>query len=79
MVLEFAAGGELFSHIRRLGALNEDSARFVAAEILTALEYIHSKDVIHRDLKPENVLIGADGHIRLTDFGAAKAAQASMY
>eukprot|EP00698_Gefionella_okellyi_P020003 TRINITY_DN6222_c0_g1_i1.p1 TRINITY_DN6222_c0_g1~~TRINITY_DN6222_c0_g1_i1.p1 ORF type:complete len:445 (-),score=55.27 TRINITY_DN6222_c0_g1_i1:64-1398(-) len=79
MVLEFAVGGELFTHIRRLGALNEDSSRFISAEILQALEYMHGKDVIHRDLKPENVLIGADGHIRLTDFGAAKAARASAF
>ena len=38
-----------------------------------ALEYLHSRGVIHRDMKPENILIDADGHIKLTDFGLSEA------
>lgn len=45
---------------------------FYAAEIVLALEYLHSKSVVYRDLKPENVLIDRDGHLKLTDFGFAK-------
>lgn len=41
-------------------------------EIILAIEHLHSLDIVHRDLKPENVLIGADGHCVLTDFGFAK-------
>lgn len=37
-----------------------------------ALEYLHSKDIAYRDLKTENLLIGADGHLKITDFGFAK-------
>lgn len=42
------------------------------AEILLALEYMHSLNIIYRDLKPENVMIDDDGHIAITDFGLAK-------
>ncbi|TDH71047.1 hypothetical protein CCR75_004637 [Bremia lactucae] len=72
LVMPFVAGGELFHHLHRQGLLLESSAKFYAAEIVLALEHLHSKGIIHRDLKPENVLLGADGHICLTDFGLAK-------
>lgn len=42
-----------------------DLIRFYAAEILLALELIHSKEVVHRDLKPENILINDDWHLKL--------------
>jgi len=42
------------------------------AELILAIEHIHSRDVVYRDLKPENILIGADGHIKLADFGLSK-------
>ncbi|PVU88796.1 hypothetical protein BB561_005687 [Smittium simulii] len=47
-------------------------AKFYASEVFLALKYLHSFDIIYRDLKPENLLIGADGHIKLTDLGFAK-------
>lgn len=72
-VLEYVPGGELFSHLRRLGRFDEPSARFYATEIVLALEYLHDRQIAFRDLKPENVLLDADGHVKLTDFGFAKA------
>ncbi len=72
LVMEFLAGGELFFHLSKQGLLKEDTAKFYVAEIVLALEHLHSLGIIHRDLKPENLLLGSDGHIRLTDFGLAK-------
>ena len=54
--------------------LEEPIARFITAELILAMQYVHSKNVLFRDLKPENILISKDGHIRLADFGLAKQA-----
>ncbi|ORX96454.1 Pkinase-domain-containing protein [Basidiobolus meristosporus CBS 931.73] len=72
MLLEYIIGGELFSHLRRAGRFTNDMTRFYAAEIVQAIEYLHSKDIIYRDLKPENLLLDERGHIKITDFGFAK-------
>ncbi|GLT88800.1 hypothetical protein SLE2022_068090 [Rubroshorea leprosula] len=77
MALESCEGGELFDQITRKGRLSEDETRFYAAEVVDALEYIHSMGLIHRDIKPENLLLTADGHIKIADFGSVKTMQDS--
>ncbi|KAB2011899.1 hypothetical protein ES319_D09G051700v1 [Gossypium barbadense] len=72
LVMEYLNGGDLYSLLRNLGCLDEDMGRVYIAEVVLALEYLHSLNVIHRDLKPNNLLIGQDGHIKLTDFGLSK-------
>merc|ERR1719265_2581467 len=71
-VLEYCAGGELFFHLSRAGRFSEWRCRFYAAEILLAIGHLHSLDIIYRDMKPENILLDADGHVKLTDFGLSK-------
>jgi serum/glucocorticoid-regulated kinase 2 len=73
LVLDYCPGGELFFHLSRFRRFPERVARFYAAELLLALGHLHKRGIIYRDLKPENVLLDADGHVKLGDFGLAKA------
>jgi len=75
LVMDFINGGELFMHLRKHRFFSEPDARIWAAEILLALEYLHSMGIIYRDVKPENVLLDHEGHIKLTDFGLARDAK----
>ena len=71
-VLDYCSGGELFFHLGQVGRFPEERAKFYAAQIILALEYVHKRDVVYRDLKPENVLLDQRGNVRLTDFGLSK-------
>uniref|UniRef100_A0A673XWF9 3-phosphoinositide-dependent protein kinase 1 n=1 Tax=Salmo trutta TaxID=8032 RepID=A0A673XWF9_SALTR len=70
--ISYARNGELLKYIRKIGSFDETCTRFYSAEIVCALQYLHSKGIIHRDLKPENILLNEDMHIQITDFGTAK-------
>ncbi|XP_046399716.1 3-phosphoinositide-dependent protein kinase 1 isoform X2 [Ischnura elegans] len=71
-VLSYAKNGELLHHIEKVGSLDVPCTQFYSAEVLHALEHLHSLGIIHRDLKPENILLNEDMHILITDFGSAK-------
>ena len=70
LVMEYCEGGEFFRFLQaqKDGRLGEAAAKFYAAEVLLALEYLHFSGVVYRDLKPENILLNAAGHVLLADF-----------
>ncbi|CAN6438756.1 unnamed protein product [Victoria cruziana] len=70
LVTEFCPGGDLhvLRQLQPAKRFDEAAARFYAAEVVVALEYVHMLGIVYRDLKPENVLVRSDGHIMLTDF-----------
>ncbi|XP_064097420.1 3-phosphoinositide-dependent protein kinase 1-like isoform X2 [Macrobrachium nipponense] len=71
-VMTYCPNGELLKLIQRVGNFDRECTRFYTAEILRALEHLHSLNIIHRDLKPENILLDEKMHIKITDFGSAK-------
>ncbi|XP_026202344.1 aurora kinase A isoform X2 [Anabas testudineus] len=69
LILEFAPKGELYGELQRCGSFPEDRSATYIMELADALNYCHSKKVIHRDIKPENLLLGANGELKIADFG----------
>ncbi|KAK4764546.1 hypothetical protein SAY86_025636 [Trapa natans] len=66
--MDLVRGGELFSKISK-GRLREDVARMYFQQLISAIDFCHSRGVYHRDLKPENLLLDEDGNLKVTDFG----------
>uniref|UniRef100_A0A3Q4GS01 non-specific serine/threonine protein kinase n=1 Tax=Neolamprologus brichardi TaxID=32507 RepID=A0A3Q4GS01_NEOBR len=69
LILEFAPRGELYSELQRCGHFSENISATYIMELADALNYCHTKKVIHRDIKPENLLLGANGELKIADFG----------
>ena len=72
LVMDYLKGGDLRFHLTRHIHFSEEQSRFFICNVLVALEYIHSQDIIHRDIKPENLVLDENGYTRITDFGIAK-------
>jgi len=71
-VMTLGKRGDMFRFIKRMAAKEVDVTQFYAAELVQALQHLHSLKIVHRDLKPENILLDAGMHILVTDFGSAK-------
>ena len=72
LAMEFIDGGTLRQLTERCGRLDEELARFIVAEVVLGLEFLHGEGVVFRDLKAENILLRRSGHLVLADFGLAK-------
>ncbi|XP_037705059.1 serine/threonine-protein kinase 36 isoform X2 [Choloepus didactylus] len=67
------AEGELFQILEDDGKLPEGQVQAIAAQLVSALYYLHSHRILHRDMKPQNILLAKGGGIKLCDFGFARA------
>lgn len=75
MIMEYAAGGELYKYVDEKKRINEIEARKIMQQIVNAMSYCHSRGIVHRDLKLENVLFKQEGDllVKVVDFGIAGA------
>ena len=74
LVMEYVRGRTLKEVIQKKGALSPSVSAQIAIRILAALQHAHRNGIIHRDIKPQNILVHADGHIKVADFGIARVA-----
>ena len=77
LVMEYVQGKTLKTVIQERGRLSPALAGQIAIRILSALEHAHRNGIVHRDIKPQNILVHADGHIKVADFGIARIANSS--
>jgi len=70
--MEYVSCGELLSFVRKRSKIYENIARFIFRQIVEALQYIHSQNIVHRDIKLDNILIDLQNNIKICDFGVSK-------
>lgn len=71
LFMEFVPGGDFYFWETNMDNISISAGRFYIAQIVLMFEYLHSKLIVYRDLKPENLVLGADGYLKLIDFGSS--------
>ena len=79
LAYEFLPGGDLFTLLKAENRFSLEKSQFYIGQIIYALEYLHSKNIIYRNLKPENILINKNGYIKLSDFELLKQIEDRTY
>ncbi len=77
LVMEYVQGKTLKTVIQERGRISSPLACQITIRILSALEHAHRNGIVHRDIKPQNILVHADGHIKVADFGIARIADSA--
>lgn len=72
LVMEYLPGGDMMRWLIERDIFSEEETKFYIAELIVSVDSIHQMEYVHRDLKPDNILLTADGHIKLSDFGLSK-------
>ncbi|KAL6086271.1 hypothetical protein STEG23_035830 [Scotinomys teguina] len=78
VITEYAKGGDLLQQVTEEGMLEEGEAQRVFGQLVSAIKYCHSRDVVHLDLQPDNVLLDEEANVKLADFGFATMCRAGM-
>ncbi|KAM0029883.1 putative protein kinase CAMK-CAMKL-CHK1 family [Helianthus debilis subsp. tardiflorus] len=78
-VMEYVSGGELFAKVARGGRVKEDVARKYFQQLISAVDFCHSRGVSHRDIKPENLLLNSNDDLKITDFGFSALPEQKRY
>ena len=70
--MDLAINGELFKYMQNEGCIDFEQAKFMAAEIVSMIEYLQAHHISHRDIKPSNLLFDSNMRLKLADFGSSK-------
>ena len=72
LLTDYFPSGDVYAQVDHTGKMTSSQVRYLIAELMVALEHVHSKGVIHRDVNPTNLLVDEGGHIILADFGVSR-------
>lgn len=69
ITMEYCPGGSLYTQLTKFSKFHESAVKMYITEVILAIEYLHSNEIVYRDLKLSNVMLDEDGHVKLIDFG----------